>query len=60
MNILQKNKFSRIYINQFLHQVYRKLLENFKTFYDLLHENAPWDWTEEHERLFQISKSLTS
>ena len=23
-----------------------------KPFYDLLHENTPWTWTDEHERLF--------
>ena len=35
---------------------------NFYTkFYDLLHENTPWKWTEDHERLFQTLKtSLTS
>ena len=30
-----------------------KLHVNLKTFYDLLHENTPWKWTEDHERLFQ-------
>ena len=45
--------------------IYTKLVEklhiNLKPFYDLLHENTPWKWTEEHERLFQITKtSLTS
>ena len=34
---------------------------NFKTFYDLLHENTPWKWADEHESLFQKLKiSLTS
>ena len=34
---------------------------NLKPFYDLLHENTPWKWTEDHERLFQTLKtSLTS
>ena len=38
-----------------------KLHINFKPFYDLLHENTPWKWTDEHERLFQKLKlSLTS
>ena len=38
-----------------------KLHINFKPFYDLLHENFPWKWTEEHERLFQTLKTfLTS
>ena len=30
-----------------------KLHINLKPFYDLLHENTPWKWTDEHERLFQ-------
>ena len=29
-----------------------KLHNNFKPFYDLLHENTPWKWTDEHESLF--------
>ena len=38
-----------------------KLLVNHKPFYDLLHENTPWKWTDEHERLFQkLKMSLTS
>ena len=38
-----------------------KLHFNFKLFYDLLHKNTPWKWTDEHERLFQKLKiSLTS
>ena len=38
-----------------------KLHINLKPFYDLLHENTPWKWTDEHERLFQTLKtSLTS
>ena len=38
-----------------------KLHINPKPFYDLLHENTPWKWTEDHERLFQTLKtSLTS
>ena len=44
---------------------YTKLIEKlhifFKPFYDLLHENTSWKWTEEHERLFQtVNTSLTS
>ena len=44
---------------------YTKFIEkrhiNFKPFYDLLHENTPWKWTDEHESLFQKLKlSLTS
>ena len=35
---------------------YTKLIEklhiNLKPFYDLLHENTPWKWADEHERLF--------
>ena len=38
-----------------------KLHTNLKPFYDLLHENTPWKWTDEHERLFQkLKMSLTS
>ena len=38
-----------------------KLHINLKPFYDLLHENTPWKWTDEHERLFQkLKKYLTS
>ena len=38
-----------------------KLHINFKPYYDLLHENTPWKWTDEHECLFQTLKvSLTS
>ena len=38
-----------------------KLHINLKPFYDLLHENTPGKWTEEHERLIQTLKtSLTS
>ena len=37
-----------------------KLHINLKPFYDLLHENTPWKWTDEHERLFPKTKmSLT-
>ena len=38
-----------------------KLHINLKPFYDLLHENTSWKWTDDHERLFQTLKSsLTS
>ena len=38
-----------------------KLHINLKPFYDLLHENTPWKWTDEHENLFQkLEMSLTS
>ena len=38
-----------------------KLHINLKPFYDLLHENTPWKWTDEHESLFQkLKMSLTS
>ena len=38
-----------------------KLHINLKPFYDLLHENTPWKWTEDHERFFQTLKTpLTS
>ena len=44
---------------------YTKLIEklhiNLKPFYDLLHENTSWKWTDEHETLFQkLKTSLTS
>ena len=44
---------------------YTKFIEKFyinlKPFYDLLHENTPWKWTDEHESLFQkLKMSLTS
>ena len=38
-----------------------KLHINLKPFYDLLHENTTWKWTDEHESLFQkLKMSLTS
>ena len=38
-----------------------KLHINLKSFYDILHENTPWKWTDEHESLFQkLKMSLTS
>ena len=38
-----------------------KLHINLKPFYDLLHENTPWKWTDEHESLFQnFKRSITS
>ena len=38
-----------------------KLQINLKLFYDLLHENTTWKWTDEHEQLFQkLKTSLTS
>ena len=38
-----------------------KLHINLKPFYDILHENTPWKWTDEHESLFQkLKMSLTS
>ena len=34
---------------------------NMKPFYDILHENTPWKWTDENETLFQkLKMSLTS
>ena len=30
-----------------------KLHFNLKPFYDLLHENTPWKWTDEYERFFK-------
>ena len=32
---------------------------NLKLFYDLLHENTPRKWTDEHERLFQPTKNVS-
>ena len=38
-----------------------KLLIKLTPFYDLLHENTPWKWTDEHEQFFQkLKTSLTS
>ena len=37
-----------------------KLNINFKQFYDLLHEYAPWKWTDEHEALQKLKMSITS
>ena len=38
-----------------------KLHINLKPFYDLLHKNTTWKWTDDHERLFQTLKnSLTA
>ena len=34
-----------------------KLQINLKPFYDLLHENTHWKWTEEHELSFQTLKT---
>ena len=37
-----------------------KLHINLKPFYDLLHENTLWKWTDEHEQLFQkLKMSIT-
>ena len=45
----------------FYTNVIEKLHINLKPFYDLLHENTPWKWTDEHESLFQkLKMSLTS
>ena len=36
-------------------------MKNYKPFYDLLHLNTLWKWTDEHERLFQkLKMSLNS
>ena len=41
---------------------YTKFLEklhvNLKPFYNLLHANNPWKWTDEHERLFRKLNKL--
>ena len=45
----------------FYTNIIEKLHNNPKPFYDLLHENSPWKWTDEHERFFQkLKMSLTS
>ena len=45
----------------FYTKIIEKLHINLKPFYDLLHENNPWKWTDEHESLFQkLKMSLTS
>ena len=47
--------------HNFYNKFIEKLQNNLKPFYDLLHENTSWKWTDEHERLFQKPKmSLTS
>ena len=38
--------------------LFEKLHINLKPFYDLLHENTPWKWTDEHGRSFQTLKTL--
>ena len=35
-----------------------KLHIDLKSFYDLLRENTPWNWTEEHERHFETFNPL--
>ena len=48
-------KLVTIQLNQFIQKI------GFHSFYDLLHENTPWKWTDDHERLFQkLKMSLTS
>ena len=37
-----------------------KLHINLKPFYNLLHENTPWKWTDEHETLFHNLKMSLS
>ena len=45
----------------FFTKLIEKLHINLKPIYDLLHENTPWKWTDEHETLFQnLKTSLTS
>ena len=45
----------------FYTEVIEKLHFNLKPFYNLLHENTPWTWTDEHKILFQkLKMSLTS
>ena len=45
----------------FYTELIEKLHINLKPFYDLLHENTPWKWTDEHDRLFRkLKMSLTS
>ena len=36
-----------------------KLHINLKPLYDILHENTPWKWTDEHRRLFQKTKNVS-
>ena len=45
----------------FYTNIIEKLHINLKPFYDLLHENTPWKWTDDHESLFQkLKMSLAS
>ena len=43
--------------------IYTKFIEklhiNLKPFYDLLHDNTPWKWTDEHEQIFQKLKKVS-
>ena len=41
---------------KFYNKFIEKLHINLKPFYDILHENTPWKWTDEHETLFQQLK----
>ena len=38
-------------------KIVEKLHINLKPFHDLLQENTPWKWTDEHEALFQKQKT---
>ena len=40
-----------------LHQIHKKIHINLKQFYHHLHDTTPWNWTDEHERLFQTLKT---
>ena len=60
-SLLQLANLSFIGALNFYTKFIEKLHINLKPFYDLLHENTPWKWTDEHESLFQkLKMSLTS
>ena len=42
----------------FYTKLHQKLHINLKPFHDLLHENTPWKWTDEHESLFRKLKMI--
>ena len=45
----------------FYTKIIEKLHINLKPFYDLLQDNTPWKWTDEHETLFhKLKMSLTA
>ena len=53
-----KSRFNEFHRCTHFSTKFRETLDiNLKPFFDRLHENNQWNWTEEHERHFQILKS---